>query len=379
MKRFWKAVALIGGSVLAVGTLAFLAYIAYRNVVISRALVDAEKFTPNRQANSRRVDPAPLQRLRPHPWSSPLHNRHFDEAIAGARAAYGSGDYDRAIVLNTEALQVQPSPDLVWLLLIRRAGCYLEKNDSDKALADYNEAERLGGLDASSYIDRARAWQQKSDLSQAMKDLDAAAADNPKDDNVYFYRGVIAADEGKFDDALQAYDKAVELNAKNAGARLNASRIRLRRNENERVITDATIALRIRPSLTAAYVIRAQAYAQLKMNSQATAELDSGLRLNTSDKASALNSVAWCRATAAQTALRDGKKAVKEATQACESTQWKTWGYIDTLAAAYAEAGDFENAIKYQQRAMEMAGAKNRRAELERRLELYRNTKPFRD
>jgi serine/threonine-protein kinase len=49
------------------------------------------------------------------------------------------------------------------------------------------------------------------------------------------------------------------------------------------------------------------------------------------------------------------------------------------LAAAYAEAGDFEDAIKYQKRAMEMAGAKNRRAELEKRLELYRNNKPFRD
>lgn len=85
-------------------------------------------------------------------------------------------------------------------------------------------------------------------------------------------------------------------------------------------------------------------------------------------------------ATCPDDKARDGKRAVEYATTACERTGWKDPMYLDTLAAAYAEAGQFEEAVRYQTRALEDPTLKgDLRKAARQRLELYRQKKPFRD
>ena len=92
------------------------------------------------------------------------------------------------------------------------------------------------------------------------------------------------------------------------------------------------------------------------------------------------NQLAWINATCSDSAVRDGKEAVSAASKACELTEWKNWMFIDTLAAAYAEAGDFKHAVEFQERALRTGNpTASEQKRMRERLSLYEQSTPFRD
>ena len=76
--------------------------------------------------------------------------------------------------------------------------------------------------------------------------------------------------------------------------------------------------------------------------------------------------------------FRDGKGAVKFATRACELTKWKDPLSLNTLAAAQAEAGDFDAAVKSQKKAIELLTDERQKDDYRSRLALYQAKKPYR-
>ena len=88
---------------------------------------------------------------------------------------------------------------------------------------------------------------------------------------------------------------------------------------------------------------------------------------------SASNNLAWVLATAPDDSVRDGNRAVKFAKRALQMAPSHP-SIAGTLAAAYAEAGDFENAIKYQSIVIKSSPTVEFRA----RLKLYQQGKPLR-
>jgi serine/threonine-protein kinase len=93
------------------------------------------------------------------------------------------------------------------------------------------------------------------------------------------------------------------------------------------------------------------------------------------------NDYAWLLATAPKDGVRDGAKAVELAKKACDLTEFKNPGYVDTLAAAHAEKGEFDDAVKWQKEAVSLAGQEPEelQAELKSRIDLYTGKKPYRE
>jgi tetratricopeptide (TPR) repeat protein len=93
-----------------------------------------------------------------------------------------------------------------------------------------------------------------------------------------------------------------------------------------------------------------------------------------------LNARAWRQATYPVAELRNGPEAIEHATKACKLTNWQTPGYVDTLAAAYAEVGDFASAIEWQKKAITLLAEESRiRSGFEARLKRYELGQPARE
>lgn len=91
-----------------------------------------------------------------------------------------------------------------------------------------------------------------------------------------------------------------------------------------------------------------------------------------------LNSDAMRFATDVREEQRDGELAVEAATRACELTGWGNPMILDTLASAYAEVGDFDAAVKWQLKALELLNTEDDRESYEDNLKLFREKKPVR-
>src|SRR4029077_18293675 len=86
----------------------------------------------------------------------------------------------------------------------------------------------------------------------------------------------------------------------------------------------------------------------------------------------------WLRATTPDDGRRGGEKAIADALKSCELTSWKNCWSHGTLAAAFADLGEYNKAIDWQQRALKLAP----QVEIEKfqvRLELYQARKPYRE
>src|SRR5262249_59920817 len=118
--------------------------------------------------------------------------------------------------------------------------------------------------------------------------------------------------------------------------------------------TDYPEAIKLDPKDPDAYFTRARVYTARKDYDKAVADYQEVIRLDPKDP-DAYDNLAWVLATCPDSKVRDGAKAVDCAATACELTDAESPYCMATLAAALAESGKFEQAVKWQQRALEFA------------------------
>jgi len=107
------------------------------------------------------------------------------------------------------------------------------------------------------------------------------------------------------------------------------------------------------------------------------ADYDKALQLRPKDVA-VLNNLAWVLATAPEEKVRDGKRALILAQEVSRLTNYRQDYVLSTLAAAYAEAGDFQSARQWAAKAVEL-GSKEHVEQLKLELQSYQAGKPWRE
>ena len=181
-----------------------------------------------------------------------------------------------------------------------------------------------------------------------------------------------------YDKAIADCNQAIDLGCRDPLARIYRGLAWCEKKEYEKAVADYTEVIRLDAQNAFAYFARASAWGAKQEYARADADLGEALRLEPQNPVTC-NGRAWTWATCPNAKYRDGQKAVEFATKACELTDWNEAGIIDTLAAAYGEAGDFALARKWQTRAVELETDPKNKDEFIARLKLYQEKKAYRD
>jgi tetratricopeptide (TPR) repeat protein len=262
---------------------------------------------------------------------------------------------------------------------VNRGAAYIAKEDFDNGIADFTRAIEIDATNFTAYLDRAGAYAKKGDYPRAVADYNECIKLGPSSDIAFLGRGLAHTANGDVSEAIVDFNQCLRLNPANVMAYASRANAFDHTGQMQKAIADYTEALTLSRQDIGMLADRGWDYFILGQFSNATKDLEEAISINPNDS-HALNNLAWLRATCPVDSFRDGKKAVELATKACHLTDWKKSWCLDTLAAACAESADFDNAVKYQKRAMEMTDVKKEASDtMQKRLNLYVAQKPNHD
>lgn len=186
---------------------------------------------------------------------------------------------------------------------------------------------------------------------------------------------------GNVEGAHQNVDAALRSDPTLYPAFYTRAKVFLRLGKNEAALQDCTEALRQDRTFVEAALLRATANAYLHRYNESLKEIEHviAIRPRSDGLARAFCDRAWLRATCPDASFRNGKQAISDATRACKILEWKDENTIDTLAAAYAEAGDFDSAIRYEGQALATKGVSPEHAKtMQKHLQMFKEHRPIR-
>jgi tetratricopeptide (TPR) repeat protein len=295
-------------------------------------------------------------------------------------AYYRKNDIDSAIRDFDEAIRLQPTFGRAFVL---RGSSHMLKGHYGKASADFNQAIRIDPRNAAAYCDRGDlGYHFLRRPENALADYTQAIRSAPNFQRAYFNRGICFLERCNYDRAIADFTRAIQLLPSDLSTYAPRAYAHARRHDHARALADARVAIKFKPgemplARVTDFGLRGTAYRITGQFELTMRDFQEAVRLMPNGQ-TANDNLAWFLATCPEERFRDGTQAVSVAKRACEISQWKN-GY-DTLAAAYAEAGDFDRAVKYEKEELNDSSlAPKQREEREKRLALFQQRKPFRD
>lgn len=213
---------------------------------------------------------------------------------------------DEAVEYFTAAIKGSPTSQSYH----HRGIAHAAAGNFQQAEDDFGEAIQRDAANIPAYNERGNARRELGKLDEAIADFDEVIRQGVQHPAVFTNRGLARHDQGKFDEALPDYNAAIAIDAKFAPAWEAGGSTRQAQGNLPKAISNFRRAI----------------------------ELDDNF-----DRAH--NNLAWILATTSDDQLRDATQAIQHATKACELVAYTDAGYLDTLAAALAEAARFDEAV----------------------------------
>lgn len=253
------------------------------------------------------------------------------------------GQVDEAVSHYQAALRRAPSAEVNYHL----GNALLRLDRLPEAIARFRAALDLNPKFAEAHNNLANALAQHDESRAAIAHLRTAVTLKPDYAEALHNLGVLLTRAGESGEAAEVFERLLKLEPDNERAHFELALIQIEARQSEAAIRHLREALRLRP----ASPIYAHALARVL-------------------------------ATAPQAALRDGAEAVRLAQAVCAASQRQNPYHLDTLAAAYAQAGRFDDAVSAQREAIVLAtstGKTNVVAEFEKHLKLYADRQAYRE
>ncbi len=195
--------------------------------------------------------------LRSKKATMPEKNKLLTEAVKTRGITFGftpeieielqttGADNELVQAIKEKAVKVKPAEPIVppvpvatppvqdFAFFRRRADENIINGDYDSAVGDYSKAIELNPKDASTYLNRGRAYHSKTNYDSAIADFTKAIEINPKSLTAYLNRGDAFEKKDDLPNALSDYQKAVELDANNESAKNNLKRLQAEQAKTE--------------------------------------------------------------------------------------------------------------------------------------------------
>jgi serine/threonine-protein kinase len=296
-------------------------------------------------------------------------------AATGLRAQCHAALGDSEKALADFAAALAHDPDHAAEYYLARATLWLDSGQYQPCVADCTAALNLVPDHAGAFRTRGLAYRELRDLGAAEADVSEAVRLEPDSMLARLALATIRVDAKQYAAARADCNEVVRRVPNSAQAFILRGVSRQHLDDLDGAVADFTEAARLVTSPTPLR-LRADAHAARGDYAAAVRDLLEALKRSPRDAAS-FNQLAWLLATAPDDAVRNGEQAKECATRACELTEWLTPEPLDTLAAANAECGHFEDAVRWEERAIALAPP-DLVDEYAARLHLYRDQKPYR-
>ncbi|MHC4413166.1 MAG: tetratricopeptide repeat protein, partial [Planctomycetota bacterium] len=259
------------------------------------------------------------------------------------------------------------------------ASLYYSSGMFDEAAACCYESLRINPRDAKVHYYLGKILYEQKNLDAAVTHLKKAISIAPRYSDAYHELGVILNQQGKRDDAVKYLYNAIRFNPTNYEAYFNLGALFYQLGETQKAIEYWQQALRLNPNNDIIHSRLAQALAEEGKTVEAVRHLEETLRINP-NLANSMYGLAWILATSGDSSFRDPNRAIEFAERACRLTNYANAGMLDALAAAYAAAGRFSDAVSTAEKALELsrtAGKEQMTQKIQKRLSLYKKNLPY--